>query len=239
MAISSVRKKPLLRHRTRFFLILTMTLHKKAIIFLSLIAGVAVVGGVMAAQTDSFGTRIDACIASNQSSYRYQDHYGRAGLGRLLLLRNCFWVVYQQEIRDWQSQNYPRFSSSSMSSVGSSMSSSMSSTVSSSLGSSSVSSGSSTSSQSSTGSLMHEVSLKDNKYNPSIVTMKLNETIRWKNNESNFVPHTVSRTSGISGPSNQLLRPGQYFDYRFTQTGSYIYHCAIHPTMTGAVIVTK
>lgn len=34
------------------------------------------------------------------------------------------------------------------------------------------------------------------------------------------------------------LPPGAAFDHRFQAEGAYAYHCSLHPTMTGTVIVT-
>lgn len=48
------------------------------------------------------------------------------------------------------------------------------------------------------------------------------------------VTHTATRSRGFdSGP----IKPGKSFSIRFAKKGTFAYHCTIHPTMRGKVIV--
>lgn len=86
-------------------------------------------------------------------------------------------------------------------------------------------------------------------YSPKEVTINVNDTIKWTNNDTE--PHTV--TSGIGGGINSLLsnskgQPDGAFDsglfgpdktttIKFNQSGTYHYFCTIHPWMEGIVHV--
>ncbi len=70
-------------------------------------------------------------------------------------------------------------------------------------------------------------------FQPSALTVPRGASVTWRNDGS--VPHQpVSDTGVFSAPS---LNPGQTYTYQFNQTGTYPYHCAIHPYMTGTITV--
>ncbi|MEM2761022.1 MAG: plastocyanin/azurin family copper-binding protein [Nitrososphaerales archaeon] len=76
-------------------------------------------------------------------------------------------------------------------------------------------------------------------YNPSIVIINIGDSISWMNLDKD--PHTV--TDGT--PQSQwgkvfdsgVMRQGKEFRFKFTRAGEYPYLCALHPWMTGKVIV--
>jgi len=86
-------------------------------------------------------------------------------------------------------------------------------------------------------------------YDPREITIGVNDTIIWTNNDTE--PHTV--TSGTGGGLNSLLsnskgKPDGLFDsglfgpdsitlIKFNQSGTYHYFCTIHPWMEGVVHV--
>ena len=60
--------------------------------------------------------------------------------------------------------------------------------------------------------------------------------VTWMNNDG--APHTiVSDTGAPAAISSDTLSSGASFTFTFTQPGTYIYHCSIHPSMKGTVIV--
>lgn len=70
---------------------------------------------------------------------------------------------------------------------------------------------------------------------PSTLTIPAGTTITWVNRDSsnhNIVSDTSLFNSGI-------LSQNQTYSYTFNQTGTYNYHCGIHPNMTGTIIVTS
>jgi plastocyanin len=72
-------------------------------------------------------------------------------------------------------------------------------------------------------------------FTPSDITVPAGTTIRWTNQDG--PTHTVtSDTAGIFDSGN--LAPNASFSFTFSTPGTFPYHCAIHPTMLGRVIVT-
>jgi plastocyanin len=47
--------------------------------------------------------------------------------------------------------------------------------------------------------------------------------------------HTVTSNTTLFNSGN--LAAGLTFKYTFTTAGTYAYHCIIHPTMTGVIVV--
>jgi plastocyanin len=94
-------------------------------------------------------------------------------------------------------------------------------------------SSSSYSSYSSYGTMNMSVSISNMMFQPSSISVQHGTTVTWTNNDS--VPHTVTGNNG--GPSSAVLQPGQTYSYTFNQTGTFPYHCSIHPYMTGTVTV--
>jgi plastocyanin len=65
------------------------------------------------------------------------------------------------------------------------------------------------------------------------VTVPAGTTLVWTNADD--VEHTV--TASDNSFSSPAIEPAGQFSYTFTTPGSYTYFCAIHPFMTGRVIV--
>lgn len=87
------------------------------------------------------------------------------------------------------------------------------------------------------------VSLKNIAYNPQSITITLGTQVKWTNDETSAISHTV--TSGTPPtPDGKFdsfppdLAPGQSFQFIFTSTGTYPYYCRIHLSfMTGTITV--
>ena len=78
-----------------------------------------------------------------------------------------------------------------------------------------------------------QVSIAQMRFEPAVITVKAGDTVTWRNSAS--IPHTV--TAKGKGPSSGTLRTSQAFSHTFDKDGTYNYYCAIHPSMTGKVIV--
>jgi plastocyanin len=68
--------------------------------------------------------------------------------------------------------------------------------------------------------------------------------VQWVNNDQTGgvyggtgTTHNITADDGSFTSGN--LAPGATFGETFTVAGSYAYHCSIHPTMKGTVIVTQ
>jgi len=78
------------------------------------------------------------------------------------------------------------------------------------------------------------VRMAGTRFEPSTLTIRAGETVRWFNDDA--LPHTVSAADGSWDSGN--LAPGQAFERRFDVAGSYAYLCRYHPGMVGTIEVT-
>jgi len=80
----------------------------------------------------------------------------------------------------------------------------------------------------------NNVEIKDFAFSPSEMTVSVGDTVVWTNRDS--AGHTVVSDTG-NELNSALLSNGQTYSHTFTQAGTYNYHCSIHPSMTGKIIV--
>ena len=80
------------------------------------------------------------------------------------------------------------------------------------------------------------ISIQNSAFNPSSVTVVVNGSILWANNDN--VVHTVTADNGSFDSGD--LQPGATFGFTFTVNGPHYYHCKYHGEETGLVkCVTK
>ena len=90
----------------------------------------------------------------------------------------------------------------------------------------------------------HWVSVGDGKFNPALKKIIVGGTVTWYWDWPDL-DHTVTADPGQaesfdSDPSGTPDHPlFDTYQHRFTQVGTYTYHCRVHPTMTGTVEVTE
>lgn len=70
-------------------------------------------------------------------------------------------------------------------------------------------------------------------FKPGTITVSVGTTVTWTNKEA--AAHTVTSNDNLFASGN--LSRDDTFQFTFTQSGTFQYHCAIHPSMTGTVIV--
>lgn len=75
------------------------------------------------------------------------------------------------------------------------------------------------------------VTIKNLKFEPETLTIKLHDQVVWKNQDS--IDHKVKGNDWGNVP----IGPGENFTQAFDKTGTYSYTCTLHPTMTGTIIV--
>ncbi len=80
-----------------------------------------------------------------------------------------------------------------------------------------------------------QIEIRNFTFSPSTITVPLGTTVIWINRDSS--QHTVvgDNLSFQSG----ILSTDQSYRYTFNQTGTFTYHCSIHPSMTGTIVVTN
>ena len=78
------------------------------------------------------------------------------------------------------------------------------------------------------------VTMKDIKFNPSTVNVKVGDTVTWTNDDS--VGHDVTGDGFKSGSAGGI-GGGTTFKHKFDKAGTFKYQCTVHPGMTGEVVV--
>ncbi len=77
-----------------------------------------------------------------------------------------------------------------------------------------------------------EVAIANNAFDPSSVTVAVGAIVSWTNNDS--TDHTVTFDAS---PDCDRVLGGESIASTFNAAGSYAYHCRIHPSMKGTVVV--
>ena len=80
------------------------------------------------------------------------------------------------------------------------------------------------------------VSISNFKFVPATLTVAAGTTVTW----SNAGPPTHTATSLATPPvwDSGNIAGGAKYSHAFTKPGTYPYHCKIHPSMKGTIIVT-
>ncbi len=78
-----------------------------------------------------------------------------------------------------------------------------------------------------------EVKIDNFTFNPQQITVKAGTTVVWINHDD--IPHTVTSKTGIF--KSKALDTDDKFSFTFTTPGTYSYFCALHPHMTGSIVV--
>ena len=75
--------------------------------------------------------------------------------------------------------------------------------------------------------------IKGFSFQPEVLKVKVGAKVTWTNDDT--VAHTVTADTTSFASGN--LQPGGSFSFTFTRPGTYAYHCSIHPSMHGSVVV--
>ena len=78
-----------------------------------------------------------------------------------------------------------------------------------------------------------EVKIDNFTFNPQQITVKAGTTVVWTNHDD--IPHTV--TSSTQTFKSKALDIDDKFAFTFATPGRYEYFCALHPHMTGSIVV--
>ena len=81
-----------------------------------------------------------------------------------------------------------------------------------------------------------QVAIQNFAFSPRTLTIAPGDTVVWAQKDS--APHTVTSDTGAWTASAELSS-GQTFSHTFSRTGTFSYHCAVHPNMTATIIVTS
>ena len=78
------------------------------------------------------------------------------------------------------------------------------------------------------------VTMTGGAYSPQVLAVAVGDTVVWTNKDT--VNHTTVSDNALLWDSGNL-KPGASYSHVFKAPGSYVYHCAIHPSMTGTIVV--
>jgi plastocyanin len=78
-----------------------------------------------------------------------------------------------------------------------------------------------------------EVKIDNFTYNPQQITVKAGTTVTWVNHDD--IPHTVTSKTGAF--RSEAMDTDDKFSFTFATPGSFPYFCALHPHMTGSIVV--
>jgi len=71
-------------------------------------------------------------------------------------------------------------------------------------------------------------------FTPGSVTVKAGTTVTWTNKDD--IPHGIGSANNAF-PKSKALDTDDKFSFTFATAGSYPYFCALHPHMTGTIVV--
>jgi plastocyanin len=87
------------------------------------------------------------------------------------------------------------------------------------------------------GAAPNEVVIDNFAYKPAKLVVKVGAKVTWVNRDD--VPHTATSSTKPRAFDSGTLDTDGRFSHVFTAPGNYEYFCAVHPHMTGRVIVQK
>lgn len=81
----------------------------------------------------------------------------------------------------------------------------------------------------------HEIVIDNFTFAPAELTVPVGAEVTWVNHDD--VPHTATSTVKPRAFDSGALDTDQTYSHVFTTAGEYEYFCAVHPHMTGRVVV--
>lgn len=77
------------------------------------------------------------------------------------------------------------------------------------------------------------VTIQNMAFSPASLTVKVGDKVTWTNQDA--VGH--SATADDNSFDTGVIAQGQSGSTTFTKAGTYMYHCSVHPSMHGTIIV--
>jgi len=79
-----------------------------------------------------------------------------------------------------------------------------------------------------------EVFIQGMAFSPVTLTVTTGTTVKWTNKDG--MTHTVTSDNALFDSGN--IATNGVYSYPFANAGTFTYHCSIHPTMKGTIVVT-
>jgi len=80
-----------------------------------------------------------------------------------------------------------------------------------------------------------EVTIKDMSFSPQNISVSSGTVVTWKNEDT--TEHQVISDGDLPDLMSGILEPNDTFSFTFDKSGTFNYHCNIHPSMKGQVSV--
>jgi plastocyanin len=77
------------------------------------------------------------------------------------------------------------------------------------------------------------ISISNFAFSPKTITVKAGSSVTWMNSDT--VDHSI--VADDASFDIGVLAPGEKGSYTFSNAGTYVYHCGVHPSMTATVVV--
>jgi plastocyanin len=78
-----------------------------------------------------------------------------------------------------------------------------------------------------------EVTIASFSFRPFELRVPMGTTVTWTNRDDS--PHTVVSTSGLF--TSNALDTDEKFSFTFSDRGTFLYFCSLHPKMTAKIVV--
>jgi len=89
---------------------------------------------------------------------------------------------------------------------------------------------------STTGPSENQVDVSNFQFSPATLTVAVGTTVTWKGVSGS---HTVTSDPGSPVTFDQPISQGGTVTVTFAAAGTYHYHCSIHPSMHGTIVVSS
>jgi len=80
------------------------------------------------------------------------------------------------------------------------------------------------------------IAIRNFAFSPATLTVKAGTTVTWMNDDG--TTHTIVSDAGTPDSfGSPPLANGASYPFTFAKAGTYTYHCSIHPSMKGTIVV--
>jgi plastocyanin len=82
----------------------------------------------------------------------------------------------------------------------------------------------------------NSIAIKNFAFSPATLTIKTGTMVTWMNQDG--AVHQIASDAGTPVAfTSDTLANGASYQFTFIQPGTYTYHCTVHPSMKGTIIV--
>ncbi len=86
-----------------------------------------------------------------------------------------------------------------------------------------------------TPAVKNTIAIQNFAFSPATITLKAGDSITWTNQDA--APHTATADDGSFDTGS--LANGQSKSITFSKSGTFTYHCSVHPSMKATIVVAS